>query len=180
MKERTLPSVARPLRRALRQITAAVGGQSLRLGSVTIHTPLPVCLLWFWLLYWDASGFAWIGLLTSLWHEMGHLLCYRLLQQRWPALTVSLGGIGLTVPEETLEPLQQFALAAAGPLTNLLTAAVLAGLLRHRATVRLAAYWAANCLIGGFNLLPIPPLDGYQLVRCGWKIWANKLHFRRK
>ena len=35
-------------------------------------------------------------------------------------------------------------------------------------TIRLrgSAFLAANLLTGAFNLLPIPPLDGAQMLRC--------------
>ena len=34
------------------------------------------------------------------------------------------------------------------------------------AAIRDSAFLAANVLTGAFNLLPIPPLDGAQMVRC--------------
>ena len=38
--------------------------------------------------------------------------------------------------------------------------------LEQELTIRGSAFWAANLLTGGFNLLPVPPLDGAQLASC--------------
>ena len=62
-------------------------------------------------------------------------------------------------------------------------------LLSRQATVRGSAFWAANLLTGAFNLLPIPPLDGTQMLASAAQLRAQKksarndcknLHFRVK
>ena len=54
--------------------------------------------------------------------------------------------------------------------TNILAMLDLAGIwalrLEQELTIRGSAFWAANLLTGGFNLLPVPPLDGAQLASC--------------
>ena len=45
--------------------------------------------------------------------------------------------------------------------------------LEQELTIRGSAFWAANLLTGGFNLLPVPPLDGAQLAACGWWCLQN-------
>ncbi len=159
---------------------AAVAGRPLQFGKIVVRSPFLVCAVWFVLLSQDASGFLLIGAAASLWHELGHIACYLLLFREFPHLTVSLSGIGLSIQSAPIQNEQEALLALAGPLTNFLTAALLVLVLRRRMTVALAAFWAANLLIGGFNLLPIPPLDGYRLLHWLWKFWANKLHFRAK
>ena len=49
---------------------------------------------------------------------------------------------------------------------NALLAAVWAVRMEQYAAIRDSAFLAANILTGAFNLLPIPPLDGAQMVRC--------------
>ena len=61
---------------------------------------------------------------------------------------------------------QTFLLAAAGPGMNGLLAAIWAMRMEQCATIRGSAFLAANLLTGAFNLLPIPPLDGAQMLRC--------------
>ena len=59
-----------------------------------------------------------------------------------------------------------FWLAAAGPAVNFMLAGIWALRLEQELTIRGSAFWAANLLTGGFNLLPVPPLDGAQLASC--------------
>ena len=71
--------------------------------------------------------------------------------------------------------LQQTALlAAAGPAVNFFLAGLWELRLEQRATIRASAFLAANLLTGAFNLLPIPPLDGAQLVECGRWFFQNR------
>ena len=55
---------------------------------------------------------------------------------------------------------------AAGPAVNFMLAGIWALRLEQELTIRGSAFWAANLLTGGFNLLPVPPLDGAQLASC--------------
>ena len=61
---------------------------------------------------------------------------------------------------------EQLLLAAAGPGVNILLAVWAVFCLSRRATIWWSAFFAANLLTGAFNLLPIPPLDGAQILRC--------------
>lgn len=113
----------------------------------------------------DASGWLRLSLLASLLHESGHVLVYGLLARRMPRLDVTMTGICLRTAGCGLSGARMWWLAAAGPLANLLAAGGLWLLLGQRATLfRLGFFWA-NLLVGGFNLLPVPPLDGWQLLR---------------
>lgn len=148
--------------------------------NLRIRAPLLVFAVWFVVLYWDGTGFALIGLAASLWHELGHVLCYRILFGSCPLLTISVGGIALSIDEKQMTCGQTMRLAASGPAANFFAAAVVGGLLSRRMTVMGAAVWSANVLMGSFNLLPVPPLDGFRLLCCIREFWANKLHFRNK
>ena len=65
-----------------------------------------------------------------------------------------------------LSPGRLFWLAAAGPAVNFMLAGIWTLRLEQELTIRGSAFWAANLLTGGFNLLPVPPLDGAQLASC--------------
>ena len=74
-------------------------------------------------------------------------------------------------------------------MVNFALAGVWAVLLSRQATVRGSAFWAANLLTGAFNLLPVPPLDGAQMLASAAQLRAQKksarndcknLHFRVK
>ena len=140
----------------------------LRLGPVELHHPLLLCGALYLLLYFDASDFLRLGLAAALAHEAGHILLYWLLTGRCPVIQVGLTGLCMRHRGAELSPGQVFWLAAAGPGVNLLLALGAYGSFLRRATVRGSAFLAANLLTGAFNLLPIPPLDGAQMLESLW------------
>ena len=120
------------------------------------------------LLAFDGSGILRVGLGCAVLHECGHALAYRLLWQRWPEIEVSPFGLCLRLRGLPMPPAQELALAAAGPLANLLA-------LMRATAYTYGGYWFACCnlLVGASNLLPLPGLDGAHIAAC-------LLHFGRK
>lgn len=154
-----------------------IGRELLYCGPVRVKEPFWLVLIYYLLLRRDAAGFLKLGLLASVWHELGHIICYRLLCGCWPVLTVSVMGIALHVPARRFGRWERCLLAAAGPLFNGVAAAVALLWAQNGLTVRLAAWGSANLLLGGFNLLPISPLDGFEIL-CA--LLPEKLHFFSK
>ena len=144
-----------------------------RYGPLVFRDPLLLCGTLYVLLYFDASGFLRLGLLAAFLHEWGHIGVYLALFGQFPVIEVTLTGFCMRTRGKALMPQQTFWLAAAGPLTNALLAALWVGKLSDAATIRDSAFLAANLLTGAFNLLPIPPLDGAQLAACGWWCLQN-------
>ena len=126
-----------------------------RLGPLVFRDPLLLCGALYLLLWFDASGFLRIGLCAAILHEMGHIFVYLLLFRRFPVIEVTMTGFCMT-----------FLLAAAGPGMNGLLATIWTMRMEQCATIRGSAFLAANLLTGAFNLLPVPPLDGAQMLRC--------------
>lgn len=140
-----------------------------QLGPLCFQDPVLLCGGLFLLFTGDASGWLRMSLTASLLHEGGHVLMYGLLTRRFPRLDITMTGICLRTAGCGLSRARMWWLAAAGPLANFLAAGVLWLLLGQRATLfRLGFFWA-NLLVGGFNLLPVPPLDGWQLLRLLWR-----------
>ena len=150
-----------------------------------------VFLHWYWFLFaayeitnrantysslaWNAAEYVGLFFLVLL-HEYGHALACRQVGglaneiMLWP-----LGGMAFVSPP--LRPGPTLWSNAAGPLVNLALLVVLApaavGLHRFSSLARtgnvqafLTALIGANALVLGFNLLPIYPLDGGQIIRC--------------
>lgn len=118
--------------------------------------------LWFGLTR-DHLGILRISLLCSLLHESGHVAAWMALTGTLPVLEVSPGGIGLCLGSTQLTPRREAVLAAAGPVANLAAAGITWLWLQQQ-----ASYWGwfflgVNLLVGGFNLLPMGPLDGKRL-----------------
>ena len=121
--------------------------------------------LWFGLMH-DPLGILRISLLCSLLHESGHIAAWAVFTGTLPVLELSPGGIGLCLGNARLSPCKEGVLAAAGPSVNLIAAGA-----AYLWMQQSASYWGwfflgTNLLVGGFNLLPVGPLDGKR-------IWNN-------
>ena len=143
-------------------------------GPLCFRDPVLLCGALYVLLYFDASGFLRLGLAAAFLHEWGHIAVYCLLRRRFPRIEVTMTGFCMRTRGEAFTPAETLALAAAGPLTNALLAAVWAVRLAQCATIRGSAFLAANLLTGAFNLLPIPPLDGAQMAQSLWVMHRAK------
>jgi Zn-dependent protease len=113
--------------------------------------------------------------LIVLMHEFGHALACRQVGGKadqivlWP-----LGGVAYVAPPP--RPGATLWSIVAGPLVNVALAPFLTLLLvvagvwglpktSHNASTFIEAVWATNCIVLVFNLLPIYPLDGGQVLR---------------
>lgn len=128
----------------------------------------PGFLLLLGALFWLDEGvnlLPW-GLLACLLHELGHIAMAAALGGRVERLSLTAVGaelrFGYAAP---LGYLQDSLVALAGPAANLL-----AGALFSAAGWGVAA--ALTLAVGAFNLLPIPPLDGGQVI---YGLLSNRL-----
>lgn len=105
--------------------------------------------------------------LAVLLHELGHAMVIRSLG--WESVIVLHGFGGVTLSRSRPTPLQQIGVSLAGPAVNLALAAGAFGGLLFFPTGRVAAFLDSflmvNLFLGLFNLLPIVPLDGGQVLR---------------
>lgn len=146
----------------------------LRMGPLRFRDPVLLCGVLYGLLLFDASGFLRTGLLAAFLHEWGHILVYCAQQRRFPVIEVTLTGFCMRLGRAELSPAQRFRLAAAGPAGKLCTGRGVGRAAVPQATVRGSAFWAANLLTGAFNLLPVPPLDGAQMLASAAQLRAQK------
>lgn len=101
-------------------------------------------------------------ILAAALHEIGHLLCLYILGLRPSRLCIQIGGAIIEANCSTLSYGREAWVYIAGPLANLAT--ILPCLLTtSRFAIQLAA---ASALCAGYNLLPILPLDGGQVLFC--------------
>ena len=93
-------------------------------------------------------------LLAAACHELGHLSALRLAGARVERLRLNAFGAEIRADTRRLSYPREIACTLAGPAVNLVLALLLA-----RATLHFTAA-GANLVLGCFNLLPIPALDG--------------------
>lgn len=153
---------------------AFFGPRRVRVGCFVVQDPLFLCAALYLLLYFDGGGFLRIGLLAAILHECGHILVFYLMKRRLPRILVGITGLCMRTRGAGLTPGQTFLLAAAGPGMNLLLAGIWYGRICIRATLWDDAFLAANLLLAGFNLLPIPPLDGARMIGAARDFVRNK------
>ena len=129
------------------------------------------------LLAWDGTGVLRISAACAVLHETGHLLLFRAWVGHWPRLRIAPGQVELQMRGILLPPKREFLLAAAGPAANFMACAAALGWMEYVAA-SYNGYWfaAANLLVGGANLLPLPGLDG---ARMGGILWRELQFLRR-
>lgn len=137
--------------------------KTLWIGRICFRDPVLLCGVLYLMLYFDASGFLRTGLWAAFLHELGHIAVYCVQKGELPVVEVTMTGFCMRTGGE-LTARQRFWLAAAGPGTNFMLAVLWSLRLAQQATIKGSAFWAANLLTGLFNLLPIPPLDGAQML----------------
>ena len=113
-------------------------------------------------------------LLSALCHELGHLAALRLAGTEVELLRLTAFGAEIRADTRYLPYGREILCTLAGPMVNLLLALVLA---RAAGDYALAG---ANLLLGIFNLLPIPSLDGGRALYLflSWRrdpIWADQI-----
>jgi Zn-dependent protease/CBS domain-containing protein len=154
--------------------------------AVRVHVTFALLLVWIWLMHYRIGGApaAWEGVAFILaifacvvLHEFGHIAAARYFGIKTPDITLlPIGGVARLerMPEE---PGQEFVIAIAGPLVNVVIAALIfvalggsAGIEqmaqvedpRSGFLVRLAG---VNVFLVLFNMIPAFPMDGGRVLR---------------
>lgn len=132
------------------------------------RAPALTLFLWAAAFAWDNTGVVRWGLLAALLHEGGHLAAWAALLRRPPLLELSPLGFCLSMRGVLLPLWQEKLLAAAGPAANFLFCIAALGWM-DTFGYTYAGYWfaCANLLLGCFNFLPLPGLDGARLLEKG-------------
>jgi len=96
-------------------------------------------------------------------HEAAHAAAIKLAGGTVDCLHLSVsGGKMLYHRENGMSYLQDAAIAAVGPLSNLISAFIAAGFENEFAVL----FSGGSLLLGVFNLLPVTPFDGGRIVYC--------------
>lgn len=144
--------------------------------KIIFRQPVWLCIVYYYLLRYDSTGILRMGLIAAIWHELGHVVVWRIETGKFPALEVTVGGICLQRDGTMMSAWQELILAMAGPAANFILGGILifwnaeikAGYGRY-------AFASVNLLLGAFNLLPVGKLDGrYLLIFCREKLQSER------
>lgn len=99
-------------------------------------------------------------LLAAALHECGHLLLLRVFRVPVYGLRLNAFGAVILAPAARLSYGRELLVTLAGPAVNLLCAPLLSLLAAHLGWAWGWLFAGAHALLGVYNLLPVPPLDG--------------------
>ena len=122
------------------------------------------------LLYLDGGVLFWAALSAALFHELAHYAAARTCGATLHCLRLTAVGAEMELRSQILTYPAELAIAAAGPLANLLLALLLANLPALPNRFLLAG---VHLSLGVFNLLPVAPLDGSQILRSALSALAS-------
>lgn len=174
-------------------------GWSLKLGTIAgteirIHMTFVLLLVWIWFTHYQIGGApaAWEGVAFILsvfvcvvLHEFGHIAAARRFGIKTPDITLlPIGGVA-RLERNPSEPREELLIAVAGPLVNVVIAALLIAVIGGLAGleqlvrpqdpqidffVRLAG---VNIFLVLFNMIPAFPMDGGRVLRAilAWR-WS--------
>jgi Zn-dependent protease/CBS domain-containing protein len=154
--------------------------------AVRVHVTFALLLVWIWLMHYRIGGApaAWEGVAFILaifacvvLHEFGHIAAARYFGIKTPDITLlPIGGVARLerMPEE---PGQEFVIAVAGPLVNVVIAALIFVALGGSAGIEqmaqvedprggfLVRLAGVNVFLVLFNMIPAFPMDGGRVLR---------------
>lgn len=189
-------------------VIARIGGTELR-----VHWTFSLILAWGAVIYGLGSGNFMLGALYGVLvmillfvcvtlHEFGHALAARRYNIRVPSITLlPIGGVA-SLERAPERPQQEFVIAIAGPLVNILLAllllpvalalnpgtvgtalsdpgAVLAAAQRPGLTNLVNYMLAVNLMLALFNLIPAFPMDGGRILRSILAIFMGNVRATR-
>ncbi len=123
------------------------------------------------------NGYAGLGLICCIFHEIGHLIVLKIMGGRIKSITFGVYGMRIdTHSDVNLSLVKSALVAVGGPLMNLMLAGV-GMILKSQMLIN------TNLVLMIFNLLPIEPMDGYSflfnllLIKCDAEKLKTALKF---
>lgn len=136
----------------------------LKLFGVSIYVSFPWVAFLAMALVCDSSASVLICVISSLLHEIGHILTAKLKGANIKSVKVGLGDVAINADFSQLSPCGEMLVSLSGVAVNsilVIIGFVLCKLLNSDFLFKLST---VNALIGVFNLLPINGLDGGEFV----------------
>ncbi len=135
-----------------------------KLFNIEFQISVPFAVLLAFLLVTDKTGMMSASISAVVMHEIGHLVMIKKSRTAPKSVRLSLGGV-LIVGNAYCTAKENVVIALAGPVTNLLLAAVFYTLGVCFDSLLSAAFGVVHFLVGAVNILPIRGLDGGTVLR---------------
>ncbi len=133
------------------------------MGKISVSLPALFVLAAFFVL--DQTALPFLFAASAAAHEGGHLLAMRICGRRLVRLRMTLTGAEIVYTQGSYR--DDFAIALAGPAASLLLALGAAAAGRASGVPSLYTLSGVSLVLGTFNLLPAPPLDGGRALFAG-------------
>lgn len=113
-------------------------------------------------LYFDRFDIFKIYIISTLIHEIAHIVAYRYFVKKWPVINISLFGYRM---ENNVTYIKNHSfIFLRGPLINIIIAVVSFYLILQKAEFKRYIWLYINLIIFTFNILPVYFLDGGQVL----------------
>lgn len=101
--------------------------------------------------------------LFILFHELAHILIATLFGKKIKKIKLSIAGVCVTFNNVELKKVKDIIIYIAGPMSNLILASIF---------FNIDMVFQINMFLAMLNLMPIYPLDGYNIIKL---LWSEKL-----
>lgn len=122
-------------------------------------------------LYFDIFNIFKYSLISSILHETGHILAYRICLKKWPDIKISV--FGFTMKNNILYSKYYPLILISGPVVNFIISILCYYYLNKSFTLNCFMFCVINAVIFVLNILPLYYLDGGQLLFCFSSIYRN-------
>ena len=126
-------------------------------------------------LFFDNMNIFRLCILSSLLHEAGHIIAYRLCYKKWPQIDVSV--FGLKMKNNVVLNKNTIFILLSGPVINLMAVVFSLIYSNIRYTFGICIFAIINFFIFMFNTLPVYYLDGGQILYCLWPFYQRNYRY---
>lgn len=107
--------------------------------------------------------------LFIIFHELSHIIFASIFGKKIKKIKLSIAGVCVVFSDEELELVKKIIVYIAGPLSNICLAIMF---------YNIEFIFEVNLFLAILNLVPVYPLDGYNIVKCIVDIFNNKKYLK--
>ena len=133
------------------------------------------CVFLYFGLFFDNMNIFRFCIASSLLHEAGHIIAYKIYSKKWPHIDVSV--FGLRMKNNVLLNRNSVLILLSGPLVNLIIMLFSIFYSNFQNSFNLYSLLLTNFCIFTFNILPIYYLDGGQILYCLWPFYQRNYRY---